>query len=102
MEPLGAGLILLALMLNPLSLKGMCISSANLASLNEALTKYSIDLSISMIISTAPDKFLFPGILESLKRKTKESAKTLAGIISKADVLSPPGTTLDELDEVLS
>jgi hypothetical protein len=55
-----------------------------------------------MIITTAVDKFLYPGILDYLKQKTSESALVLAGIIAKADILSSPGKSLDELDEVLS
>jgi hypothetical protein len=96
-EPLGPGLIHFALVLNPLALKGMCLSPANQISFNKALTNFGLNQTISMIAATTPDKFLYPVVLDSLKHKTIESSTILAEIISKADVLSSPGKTLDEL-----
>lgn len=66
-EPLGPGLILLALVLNPLTLRGLFASHINHQALMKALSNFGISASVSMIIGTAVDKFLFPGILDNLK-----------------------------------
>ena len=89
--PIGTGLMLLGLELNPMKLKGMCLNPMNLVSLKEALSHFGIASTISTIIATSPDKFLFPGLLIDLRRKPLETASVLVSIISKADILSAPG-----------
>lgn len=102
LQPLGTGVALLALVLNPISLKGMCSTSRNQQTFREALSLFGLSQSLATIICTTPDKFLYPGVLECLKSKSTEIAEILCSIISKADVLSSPEKSLDELEEVLS
>ena len=75
---------------------------ANVVSLREALLQFGFSNSLAMVISTAPDKFLFPDVLANLKGKTIDGGCSLADIIAKADVLVSPGESLSELEEVIS
>jgi len=99
-EPLGAGLVLLALNLNPILLRGMCTAN-NHSAMREALSYLGLSLQVSMIIMTAPDNFLHSNLLTTLKSKTTECASMLADIISKCDMLVAPGHSLNEIEEVL-
>ena len=72
-----------------------------MTSFRDAVTYYGIPTPVSMIISTAPEKFLYPDLLSALKCKTPDCSATLADIISKCDMLVAPGDTLHELDEIL-
>jgi len=58
-ESLGSGIILLALTLNPKSLRNMWVPAKNISALKDALSNFGMPLPVSMIISTAPDKFLY-------------------------------------------
>jgi hypothetical protein len=100
-EPLGPGLILLALSLNPQVLRGMWSDLKNQSALRDALSHFGMALSVSMIISSAPDNFLHPGLLATLKSKTLECSCILSDIISKSEMLAAPAEAINELEEVL-
>ena len=100
-EPIGTGLIHLALILSPQALRGLCTSDKTISNFRDALTQYGIAVGVSLIVTSAPDSFLHPGVLSTIRSKTEDSSLILADIISKSDVLSAPGSIIDELEEVL-
>lgn len=99
-EPLGKGLILLALQLNPMILQGLSIKG--LRNLNPALETLGVPSNMRHVILNAAEKFLFADLIRTLIGKSEETGYMLAQIIAKSDVLTSPVTSLPDLEEVIN
>ena len=82
---------------NPSILKNIVTFQNNDKVLQETFRFLGFTNDCSEIMSTSPSKFLWSGLLQFFKGKLTSTISDCVNLLSKMDVLSDPGTHMNDL-----
>lgn len=100
--PVDVGFVLYALWLNPKSLHGIFKNIKSRSSLADALKILKFPPAAIGVMTLYPEKFLWSDLLQCWKSKSADSISTSASILGKMDIITDPGSYMNELLDILS